>query len=228
MFENTKEKKVEREVQALADNVYNYLKQRYRYEDDEDINSLDEEKTPKLTDSDFERSLELSDHENILEKLKFMSIDNHRLREKLVFIYYDNEHLKETQEELFRELKSVKYVLAQQRKELAYLRHLTSDQEKQISKLTNIIEKQTETLKKTNGELTLDFATKCDCQGKLSDEEEAPPVDSKENVTTPTDQIYQKLDKSEETSWMQSVQNVFRKVKRDLFMSVEDSDNSDR
>ncbi|KAF6777471.1 hypothetical protein AHF37_02736 [Paragonimus kellicotti] len=67
----------------------------------------------------------------------------------------------------------------------------------------------------------------CDCPDKLSGEEEAATADSKENVSTPADQISQKLDKSEETSWMQSVQEVFRKVKRDLFMSVEDSDNSD-
>ncbi|KAF5405411.1 hypothetical protein PHET_01009, partial [Paragonimus heterotremus] len=143
---------------------------------------------------------------------------------KKLFKSYDNEHLKETREELLRELKSAKHVLAQQREELAYLRYLTSDQEKQIAKLTSIIEEQTEALKKTNSELTPDFETKCDCPRNLLDEMEAPPEDSKENVATSADQ---KLDKTEETSWMQSVQKVFRKVKRDLFMSVEDPDNSD-
>ncbi|KAF8569228.1 hypothetical protein P879_03943 [Paragonimus westermani] len=207
MFENTKDKKVRCKVQTLADNVYKYLKQRYRYED-EDVDSMEQENTPERMCHDFEKSLELSDHEKLLEKLKFMSIDNHRLREKLVFMCYDNEHLKETQEELFREIKSAKCVLAQQREELAYLRHLTSDQDKQIAKLTGIIEEQAEALKKSD-ELTLNFEPNCDYPDKPPDEEEAQPVDSKENVPNSTDR-----NKSEETSWMHSVQKVFRKVKR--------------
>ncbi|KAF7232813.1 hypothetical protein EG68_11138 [Paragonimus skrjabini miyazakii] len=149
MFADTKEAQVRREVHVLADNIYKYLKEFSQYENEQvDLrvyitthqysNNSANEESIKCKAMKFEKELQLEDHEKLIEKLKYMSIDNYRLREKIAFLSrYENEYLKESLDDRNRELKLVKSSESRQREDLAYLKEIAKMQKVEIDNLMN-------------------------------------------------------------------------------------------
>ncbi|KAF8569229.1 hypothetical protein P879_03944 [Paragonimus westermani] len=133
MFADTKE--------VLADNIYKYLKEFYQYEDEQYSNNLADREAMKSKAINFEKELQLDDNEKLMEKLKYMSIDNCRLREKIALLSrYENEYLKEILDDRKRDLKLVKSSESRQREDLAYLKEVTKMQKMEIDNLVKCLD----------------------------------------------------------------------------------------
>ncbi|KAF5400673.1 hypothetical protein PHET_06254 [Paragonimus heterotremus] len=206
MFADTKEAQVRREVRGLADNIYKYLKEFYQYEDEQvDLrvyvithqhsdNSANAE-TTKCKATHFEEELQLDDREKLIEKLKYMSIDNCRLREKIAFLRYENEYLKENLDDRTRELKLVKSSESRQREDLAYLKEITKMQKKEIDNLMKCQNDTKNDEHRTSNQLSTD-------QTKEDRPSNAPA--SKTSTSNNAGEL---------PVWMQSMRNFFKGTK---------------
>ncbi|KAF6778133.1 hypothetical protein AHF37_02495 [Paragonimus kellicotti] len=195
MFADTEETQVRREVRVLADNIYKYSKEFYQYEDEQSSNNSANEGATKCTAINFEKELQLEDHEKLIEKLKYMSIDNYRLREKIAFLRYENEYLKENLDDRNRELKLVKSSESRQREDLAYLKEIAKLQKMEIDNSMNC-----------QNDLEND-------KHKTSNQSSTEQKKGDRPSNTPSSKTSVSNNAGELPAWMQSVRSFFKGTK---------------
>lgn len=195
--------KTRREIRTLAESIYDSFKKKCKH-DPELCEASTEDFSCVSEDLDVAKLFEADDRLNLLEKLQVLAIELCRERESVTLLRFENEHLKDRLEDLHDELRWLKSRDASRREELSYLRVMTKNQKAANQRLQAALTTQQDT-SGTEMQLLKSNAY----QGNGPD--------------LPSDTATSEPETTTSTSWMQSIQNAFRKAKRSFMMDDEAS-----
>ncbi|CAL8081141.1 unnamed protein product [Calicophoron daubneyi] len=214
------------EMRKESDEVYKLLKERLHTNDSELLDNFDRSEIEKLID--LEPPVE-EKKTKLLEKLECLAVDNVHLRDKTTILRYEVELLKDKLEDTQRCLQTSKLQEQSMREELSFLRYHTKAQADEIKALHETVKRLMEGIQ--NGDLIGRPDTiSLDLESTPSNKSEQSPQQGEErktvinhasptpnSSTTSLKENRQSNWESPTSSWIQSVQNTFRRVKRDLW-----------